>query len=50
MIFQAEAEIRWLDHCEASLPSAPVSAPARQDGHVISARPARPALPGHDAA
>jgi DNA-binding PadR family transcriptional regulator len=23
MIFQAEAEIRWLDHCEASLPAAP---------------------------
>jgi DNA-binding PadR family transcriptional regulator len=44
MIFQAEAEIRWLDHCEASL----ASAPARPD--VVSARTERPALPGHDAA
>jgi DNA-binding PadR family transcriptional regulator len=28
MIFQAEAEIRWLDHCEAGLP--------RQDEHAVS--------------
>jgi DNA-binding PadR family transcriptional regulator len=40
MIFQTEAEIRWLDHCEASLPR-------RRDEHVVSARPA---LPGHGAA
>jgi len=46
MIFQAEAEIRWLDHCEASLPPGPV----RQEEHVVSARPEWPVLPGHDAA
>jgi DNA-binding PadR family transcriptional regulator len=34
MVFQAEAEVRWLDHCEASLvraerpPAGPVAAPA----------------------
>jgi DNA-binding PadR family transcriptional regulator len=31
MIFQAEAEVRWLDHCEtrlAALPPRPVTAPA----------------------
>lgn len=33
MVFQAEAEVRWLDHCEASLvryqpPAAPTAAPA----------------------
>ncbi|GAA4291166.1 hypothetical protein GCM10023178_64160 [Actinomadura luteofluorescens] len=38
MIFQAEAEVRWLDHCEAyvaraepAAPSAPVVAPAPAD-------------------
>ncbi|GAA2297640.1 helix-turn-helix transcriptional regulator [Actinomadura luteofluorescens] len=38
MIFQAEAEVRWLDHCEAyvaraepAAPSAPVEAPAPAD-------------------
>jgi DNA-binding PadR family transcriptional regulator len=46
MIFQAEAEIRWLDHCEANLPPAP----ARQDEPTVSARSEQPALPGHDAA
>ncbi|HZB31147.1 MAG TPA: PadR family transcriptional regulator [Streptosporangiaceae bacterium] len=38
MIFQAEAEIRWLDHCEASLPA------DSQADYVVSA------LPGHGAA
>jgi DNA-binding PadR family transcriptional regulator len=28
MIFRAEAEIRWLDHCETRLTSAPAAAPA----------------------
>ncbi len=38
MIFQAEAEVRWLDHCETyvaraepAAPSAPAEAPARTD-------------------
>jgi DNA-binding PadR family transcriptional regulator len=34
MIFQAEAEVRWLDHCEtriAALPTAPAPTPARQE-------------------
>jgi hypothetical protein len=36
MIFQAEAEVRWLDHCEASLvrytpPAAPAAAEAPAD-------------------
>ena len=32
MIFQAEAEVRWLDHCEASL---------------VRCRPRRLSRPGH---
>jgi hypothetical protein len=28
MLFQAEAELRWLDHCEASLVRAAPAAPA----------------------
>src|SRR3954467_5911921 len=34
MIFQAEAEVRWLDHCEtriATLPPRPAKAPAQQE-------------------
>jgi DNA-binding PadR family transcriptional regulator len=34
MIFQAEAEVRWLDHCEtriAALPPRPVRIPAREE-------------------
>jgi DNA-binding PadR family transcriptional regulator len=32
MIFQAEAEARWLDHCEAQLTSAPGGAPTAPAG------------------
>ncbi|HEU5158243.1 MAG TPA: PadR family transcriptional regulator [Streptosporangiaceae bacterium] len=46
MIFQAEAEIRWLDHCEAGLPPARGS----QGDQVVAARAGRSALPGPDAA
>jgi DNA-binding PadR family transcriptional regulator len=37
MIFQAEAEIRWLDHCEMRLTSAPapVAAPAAQRKEAV---------------
>jgi hypothetical protein len=37
MIFQAEAEVRWLDHCEASIarhtppPAAPVTVTPEQE-------------------
>ncbi|HEY2794849.1 MAG TPA: hypothetical protein VGJ28_20990, partial [Micromonosporaceae bacterium] len=35
MLFQAEAEIRWLDHCETSLvrfaPMTPAAAPTRPE-------------------
>jgi DNA-binding PadR family transcriptional regulator len=39
MLFQAEAEIRWLDHCETSLvryspPTTAAAASARSAGHV----------------
>ena len=27
MIFKAEAEVRWLDHCEVRISSAPLPAP-----------------------
>src|SRR4051812_15210326 len=36
MIFQAEAEVRWLDHCEtrvATLPPRAVKAPAKKEVH-----------------
>jgi DNA-binding PadR family transcriptional regulator len=36
MVFQAEAEVRWLDHCEtrvAALPPRPVKAPAKEEVH-----------------
>jgi DNA-binding PadR family transcriptional regulator len=32
MVFQAEAEVRWLDHCEASLLRHPPAAPRRGTG------------------
>jgi DNA-binding PadR family transcriptional regulator len=34
MVFQAEAEIRWLDHCETRIGTLPpVKAPAKQEVH-----------------
>jgi DNA-binding PadR family transcriptional regulator len=42
MLFQAEAEIRWLDHCEASLarytplPAAPQTAPAGEPAAEVA--------------
>ena len=42
MIFQAEAEVRWLDHCEARLPARPrpsATTPCRGDaGAAADAR------------
>jgi DNA-binding PadR family transcriptional regulator len=34
MIFQAEAEARWLDHCEAQLSSRPLPVPRPLPGHT----------------
>ena len=31
LIFQAEAEVRWLDHCEARLAQTAAPAPVRDD-------------------
>jgi DNA-binding PadR family transcriptional regulator len=36
MIFQAEAEIRWLDHCEATLPHLP--SPSGESGETADER------------
>jgi DNA-binding PadR family transcriptional regulator len=41
MLFQAEAEIRWLDHCETSLIRFPVPIPVPQPETVPSSEPER---------
>jgi hypothetical protein len=42
MLFQAEAEVRWLDHCEASL--------VRYSAPSLAAVPPAGAAPDHDEA
>jgi hypothetical protein len=37
MIFQAEAEVRWLDHCEASITRPRSGAGARAPGRIDTA-------------